>query len=210
MTHEEAFKTTDAKSKSDRYDRQERREESGKLPPADYLKECLSYSEKTGALFWRARPPSHFKHCKRDKHWEARRRNARCAGNTFGSVGAKGYVRGSIDGVQAYAHRVIWKMVHDDEPENIDHLNGDAGDNRLENLRACTHSENQRNQKLSTNNTSGVQGVFYHRQSGGWFSRITAKDGQALSKYSKSKSTVIAWRRRMERTHGYTGRAHHE
>jgi hypothetical protein len=39
-------------------------------------------------------------------------------------------------------------MLTGDEPEMVDHRNGDPADNRATNLRAATNSTNQMNQKL--------------------------------------------------------------
>lgn len=43
----------------------------------------------------------------------------------------------------------------------VDHINLDTFDNRLCNLRVCTHQQNQCNQPLQQNNTSGITGVSY-------------------------------------------------
>lgn len=44
----------------------------------------------------------------------------------------------------------------------IDHINLDTLDNRRCNLRVCTHQQNQINQPLQRNNSSGVSGVSYY------------------------------------------------
>tara|TARA_R110002033_G_scaffold26631_1_gene60852 strand:+ start:504 stop:1118 length:615 start_codon:yes stop_codon:yes gene_type:complete len=61
-------------------------------------------------------------------------------------------------------HRVVI-----DAPKgmDVDHINGNGLDNRKENLRICTRSENMMNQKLKSHSASGCKGVQYtptHRQ----------------------------------------------
>lgn len=53
-------------------------------------------------------------------------------------------------------HRVILGAK---KGEYTDHRNRDGLDNRRENLRLCTQSENLRNRRLQKNNTSGFTGV---------------------------------------------------
>ena len=44
---------------------------------------------------------------------------------------------------------------------DVDHINGDPLDNRKENLRICTRSENCRNRKVRNTSKSGFKGVEY-------------------------------------------------
>ena len=51
-------------------------------------------------------------------------------------------------------------------PENkicLDHINRDKKDNRVENLRWVTHSENQKNRTLNKDNKTGIQNISIYR-----------------------------------------------
>ena len=48
-----------------------------------------------------------------------------------------------------YAHRLVWEAVHGPVPKRmeVDHLDGDSSNNRLDNLQLVTGSENRRLQR---------------------------------------------------------------
>ena len=63
---------------------------------------------------------------------------------------------------KTYFHRIIWALCHDQLPsQTIDHINGDRQDNRIENLREVSLSENRLNTLLAwePNKDTGVAGV---------------------------------------------------
>lgn len=73
------------------------------------------------------------------------------------------------------AHRVINKT-----PYGIitDHINGNTLDNRKKNLRSVTCSQNSRNRKYGSNNTSGLIGVVWSRKSKKWQAQIGVDGSQ--------------------------------
>lgn len=69
-----------------------------------------------------------------------------------------------IDKVAFYEHRLIWFWHHGVWPDGeVDHINRDRSDNRLENLRVVTREQNQQNTGRARNNTTGVRGVSFIR-----------------------------------------------
>lgn len=62
-----------------------------------------------------------------------------------------------------HMHRVILGLAHGDKRHG-DHKNHDTLDNRDENLRIATRSENLCNRGACINNRSGFKGVYRHNQ----------------------------------------------
>lgn len=58
---------------------------------------------------------------------------------------------------------------------DVDHINKNTLDNRDENLRICTHTQNLANRGKQRNNTSGYKGVQIHNNGTKWCSRIRIK-----------------------------------
>ena len=95
-------------------------------------------------------------------------------GDTAGSLHFSGYFCTQVFGEQYYNHRLVWLWHYGYFPEHqIDHINRDKTDNRIENLREVTKTCNSRNTGNFCNNTSGVKGVFWYKKSQKWCASIT-------------------------------------
>lgn len=68
-----------------------------------------------------------------------------------------------------FMHRVIMQTPKD---MVTDHIDGNGLNNQRENLRLCTHSENLRNRKKNTNNTSGYKGVCWNKVYKKWQAQL--------------------------------------
>ena len=71
-------------------------------------------------------------------------------------------------------HKVFMHRLLMGEPEGfqIDHIDSDGLNNRRNNLRTATKSQNQCNQRLNARNKSGFKGVSWHVPSAKWQSHI--------------------------------------
>lgn len=67
------------------------------------------------------------------------------------------YARSKRKGKTILMHRVITNA-----PDGmvVDHINHDTLDNRIENLRVCTHTENKWNRRVTGKSYMGYKGVF--------------------------------------------------
>ena len=73
-----------------------------------------------------------------------------------------------------HAHRIIWAIVKQEQPpEIIDHIDGDATNNRIENLREATHAQNLWNTAAYNGINSGHKGVQWHVRCKKWHARTT-------------------------------------
>lgn len=171
------------------------------LPPQAALNQFLRYEPETGKLYWRHRSDDMF------ESGDERTRNtwnARYAGQeAFITPNAKGYLYGCIHKQKMKAHRVIWKMVTGEEPDQIDHINGSNDDNRWCNLRDVTAQENQKNLKKPKNNTSGVIGVTWDAARELWAAEIwSGNKKQHLGRFA-SFEKAVAVRKTAERKLGF-------
>jgi len=133
------------------------------LPSPELLRKLLRYEPQTGLLFWRHRDLELFDVAPNKMKRAFGSWNSKYAGkHAFKCLNKTGYKKGIIFGISLLAHRVIWAMEKNSWPEDqIDHIDGDRTNNKIENLREVSAKINARNRKLSVSNKTGVIGVHY-------------------------------------------------
>ena len=117
------------------------------------FKEYFDY--KNGELYW--------KNCRYKAY----------NGKKAGHIHKTGYWRIKLNKENYQAHRIIFAMHHDFMPEFIDHIDGDTSNNKIENLREATRTQNFQNSKKTIRNKSGVKGVFWHKIKNRWIARVS-------------------------------------
>lgn len=115
-------------------------------------------------------------------------------GRAIGSKDAKGYVKVQVTrGHIVQAHRIIFLAAHGWEPEQIDHINRNRSDNRIENLRATTVAENRRNSAPNTGRK--CKGVYFNKRRNRWRVMVPTPDGPfRYAKSFRTEGEAIAYR----------------
>jgi hypothetical protein len=137
------------------------------------LKQHLMYDEQTGHFTWLK--------C-----------NTNCIkpGTTAGSVEPIGYRKINVFGKKYRAHRLAWFYVYGHFPDmDIDHINGNKGDNRISNLRLATASQNLANARPKRD---GLKGAFRHRKK--WVAKICVRgERHHLGQYETEREAHEAY-----------------
>lgn len=162
----------------------------------EHLHELLRYEAETGKLFWKSRPVEMFV-CKCAQH----RWNMRYAGKeALNALMKNGYYKGSIFGVQMLAHRVIWALCKNVWPSyEIDHIDGNSLNNRIENLRDVTPEINRRNTARQCKTKAPYPGIIHNVKRGRFYSRITASNVTYHLGSFDNLDDAIAARKKAER-----------
>ena len=149
------------------------------------LQQTLNYNPDTGIFTWA-------NDSKRVK-----------AGTKAGTITNQGYVRIKILDKVYMAHRLAWLYVYGVMPsEQIDHINHDKANNRIENLREATNQQNQFNKPKSKYSKSNYKGISFHKKSNKWLAQINInKVNTYLGIFDTEEEAALAYQNKSKEIH---------
>lgn len=171
-------------------------------PTPDQYRSAFDYNQTDGWLYWKKELPRSL--FDSDGRW-------RSTMTQFGGKRA-GYVNKHIGcvyvncfGKMRKAHRIIWEMLHGPIPDGmlIDHINMNSADNRAENMRLATKSQNAMNKRKSSSNKSGLKGVCRDGSDRYWVAQIGVDNKSVHLGYFKTKGlAAVAYAKASIKYHG--------
>ena len=150
------------------------------------LKELVHYNDQTGIFTWK------------------KSRKGCAIGSVAGSLHLNGYIYININYKKYLAHRLAWVYQYKEFPANeIDHIDGNKSNNKIENLRNATRSENLRNTTLNVRNKSGHKNISLHKPTGLWRAVLTMNKHIVINKYFKNIDDAVNFiKEKREEYHG--------
>lgn len=114
-----------------------------------------------------------------------------------------GYKETRYKGKSTTQHRLAWYLVNGYWPKEIDHINGDPLDNRLNNLRLANREMQAKNSSIRNDNRSGYPGIWWDSERNKWETYIRSKGKRHhLGRYD-DWHTAFNVRKTAEVTYGY-------
>jgi hypothetical protein len=116
---------------------------------AEYLRSILDYNQETGEFRWR---------CRSDvgKTW-----NKKYPNKIAGRINYLGYWQIGINNILYSSHRLAWLYMSGEWPKDkIDHRDLNPSNNKWNNLREASDTQNKMNTSIKKSNKSGFKGVI--------------------------------------------------
>ena len=99
-----------------------------------------------------------------DLYWKISRNNNIKVGQVVGMLRPDGYKRVNINKKNYYLHRLIFIYHNGFITDEIDHIDNNRLNNRIENLRVATRIQNMLNCKINSRNTTGIKGITFDKE----------------------------------------------
>lgn len=127
----------------------------------------------------------YFEYKNGELYWKIKISKNKQIGDIAGCVQKNGYKIFMFKNKFYYAHRVIYLIHYGFIPKYIDHIDRNPSNNKIENLRQATQSDNICNRPVQCNSKSGVKGVFWIEKRQRWVAKCQYQ-GKSKSKYFKN------------------------
>lgn len=125
-----------------------------------------------------------FKYLDGHLYWRDRKKGRR-ADRPVGTTDTAGYRRVSLttNGIEKihYVHRLVYLYHYGSMPTGVDHIDGNPGNNKVENLRAASQQQNLCNVRAHKDNPLGIKNLHWDRARSRWRVSICAK-GRKIQK----------------------------
>jgi len=141
------------------------------------LREVLSYDSETGYFRW-LKSPVYF-----------------ISVGQVAGTNTRRYRQIGVDGRRYGAHRLAFLFMTGEMPVlDVDHADGNGFNNKWDNLRICTVSQNLANTGRHADNSSGFKGVTWDRPRGKWQARIQVRKQKIhLGRFNSAEEAHAAY-----------------
>lgn len=96
--------------------------------------------------------------------------------NSLGSIDKDGYIILKIKGKQFKYHRIVWLVCNGEFPDGeIDHIDRNKNNNRIENLRDVSRKVNLENIPKIINKDTGEQGIYVDKSTKGLIAKYIVR-----------------------------------
>ena len=152
------------------------------------LRALLSYDADTGEIRWLVK----------------RTQNAKAnVGDLAGGIDDHGYVRITVDGRKIRAHRLVYWLMGQEPPHEVDHINGNRSDNRWVNLRRADHLMNAKNAAKRRDGNTPATGVGFMKACQKWRVRLNHRGKSIFIGLFDDLDQAMAARLNANRQYGF-------